>query len=76
MMSQSSGFGVSGLCVNGHSVDTPSVDINTRLSGSSVGQNIICPQYMKQEGQLFQHSNTLTLILQILFLFVCVVVVV
>lgn len=37
--------------MNGHSVDTPSVDINTWLSGSTVGQSIISVQYMKQEGK-------------------------
>ena len=48
--------------MNGHSVDTPSVDINMGLSESTVGQSIIYLQHMKKEGRREQafskHSTT------------------
>lgn len=37
--------------MNGNSVDTPSVDINTGLSESRLGQSIIYLQHMKMEGR-------------------------
>lgn len=60
--------------MNGHSVDTVSVDINTWLSGSVGGQSIIYLQHIKQEGSLSKHSTTFTFISQVLFGFIVVVV--
>lgn len=65
--------------MNGHSVDTLSVDINTGLSESTVGQSIISLQHMKKEGRREQafskHSTTGFDIIHFIWVFIKVIAV-